>query len=477
MHTKNTKAVILAIGIGTFMSSFDASVVNLAMPLIKAHFNVSLAMVEWIITSYLLVISTLLLTFGRLADLYGHKKIYSTGLVIFTAGSLLCGFSFNIVMLIICRILQATGAGMLYSTGPAIITDAVPPENRGKALSTTAIAVALGLCTGPVAGGALSSLFGWQSIFYINIPVGLLALFMVERTIETDGKTTKTPFDITGSILIFAALLFILLPLDLSSDHPLPPYLFIGALCIGAALIAGFILFELKTRFPLLKISLFKNRVFAASNIAALFIYMAQFIMVFLAPFYLENLRGYSALLSGFLYLPMPLATMCVAPISGTISDHFDSRYISSFGALIMAGGLYLLSLLNATTSYTYIIFSMILTGFGFGMFQTPNNSAIMGNVPPENRGTASGTLATMRNIGMVMGVAVSGALFALYKHRAITLYTPQNLSEQTLQTNSFVYALHHTFVIATGVALIAMSASFIKGKVKTERERIAEKA
>ncbi|MEI6100733.1 MAG: MFS transporter, partial [Eubacteriales bacterium] len=161
---KKVKLIILSVGIGTFMASLDSSVVNLAMPLIKSDFQVTISMVEWIITAYLLVVSSLLLTFGRIADLYGYKKVYLAGFAIFTAGSLLCGFSVNIIMLIACRVVQALGAGMRFSTGPAIITNAVPPKSRGRALSITAIAVALGLCTGPVVGGTLSTLFGWQSI-------------------------------------------------------------------------------------------------------------------------------------------------------------------------------------------------------------------------------------------------------------------------------------------------------------------------
>ncbi len=466
MKNRKTAAVVLAVGIGTFMSSLDTSVVNLAMPLIKNEFGVSISMVEWIVTAYLLVISSLLLTFGRISDIYGHKKVYLTGFVIFTAGSLLCGLSSNITMLIACRIVQALGAGMLFSTGPAIITNSVPASSRGRALSVTAIAVALGLCVGPVVGGTLSTVLGWQSVFFINIPIGLLGIFVVIRNIPQDGKSIPVPFDIAGSVMIFIALLFILLPLNISGDYNIPLALFVSLIAAGLLLIACFVMLESRCRYPMLNISLFKNRVFTASNAAALFIFMAQFIMVFLAPFYLENLRGYSALLSGLLYLPMPLATMCVAPVSGMVSDRFDSRYISSFGALAMACGLFMLSFLNIGTSIAYIVISMVITGIGFGMFQTPNNSSVMGNVPAENRGTASGTLATMRNVGMVIGVAVSGALFSFYQNKMTEVYSSQGQSGVILSNNAFSYALHITFVTAAIVALIAMTASFIKGKV-----------
>jgi len=466
MKDKKTIAIVLAIGIGTFMSALDSSVVNLAMPMIKHHFNASLSMVEWIVTAYLLIVSSLLLTFGRISDLYGQKRVYSTGFIIFIIGSLLCGLSTNILMLILCRVIQALGAGMLFSTGTAIITNAVPPEHRGKALSITAIAVALGLVAGPVIGGTLSTLCGWQSIFYINVPVGIFGYLMVMKNVPKDEKTKAVPFDLLGSVLIFIALLLFLLPLNLSGDYNIPPVLFVSSLAAGILTTVFFIFYEKKCPYPMLKISLFQNRVFSASSIAALFIYMAQFIMVFLVPFYLVNLRGYSTLLSGLLYMPMPIATMCIAPISGSLSDRFDSKFFSSAGAFIMAGGLLLLSFLQKDTAVGYIIFSMIVTGIGFGMFQTPNNSAIMGNAPKENRGTASGTLATMRNIGMALGVAISGAFFSFFEGKA------KESVPALSQNEIFTYALHLTFLIAAFVALIAMTASLVKGKVKTEKEK-----
>ncbi len=477
MKSKKTTAIVFAVGLGTFMSALDSGVVNLAMPLIRDEFGVSMSMVEWIVTAYLLVVSSLLLTFGRISDLYGQKKVYQTGFVLFTLGSLLCGLSVSIGMLIGARCVQALGAGMLFSTGPAIITNSVPPERRGKALSVTAISVALGLCAGPVIGGTLTTLAGWQSIFYINLPVGIIGMLLVRKNIPRDEKRETARFDIAGSGLVLVALLLILVPLSLSGDHDLPIGLFAGLIGGGLAMAALFVWFESRQKSPMLNIRLFSNRVFSASSVAALFIYMAQFIMVFLAPFYLQTLRGYSALMSGLIYLPMPLATMAIAPIAGTVSDKYDSRYISSIGALVMAGGLFMLSFLKAETSLVYIMAAMVVTGLGFGMFQTPNNSAIMGNVPPENRGTASGTLATMRNIGMALGVAISGALFSFVEGDAQAAFAAQGLADKALEQASFVQGLHITFLAAAGIALVSMAASFTKGRVKTQAQIEQEKS
>ena len=473
MTNKKTVAIIVSIGICTFMSALDSSVINLVIPLIKAEFNVSLSMVAWVVTGYLLMVSSLLLTYGRVSDLYGQKKINLAGLIIFTAGSVLCGLSRSIGMLIACRVVQAVGAGMIFATGPAIITNAVPAESRGRALSAVAVSVALGVSAGPVIGGFLATAIGWPSIFFINAPIGIVAIVMVIKNVpDIKPKVEKVRFDILGSVLVFFALLLILLPLNISGDYDISAAHFVGLVGAGVLLIAVFIVWELRHAHPMLDVRIFKNRVFAASNSAALFAYMAQFILIFLAPFYLQALRGFTPSFSGILYMSMPLASMVVAPISGALSDRVDSRFISSAGALIMAGGLFMLSFLDIGTPNAYFIVAMAVTGFGFGFFQTPNNSAIMGNVPAKNRGTASGTLATMRNIGMVLGVAVSGALFEFFSARATGAYTAAGLVGDVLADKVFVSAIHNTYLVAVAVALLSMTASLIKGRVMTEREK-----
>jgi EmrB/QacA subfamily drug resistance transporter len=457
------------------MSGLDTSVVNVAMPVIQTHFGVTMAMIEWIVIAYLLVLSSLLLTFGRLGDMYGQKKFYAAGLIVFSAGSLLCGLSVNIAMLIICRVVQALGAGMVFSTGPAIITNAVPATSRGKALSVPAIAVAIGICTGPALGGLLTTTFGWQSIFYVNVPVGILATVLTLVYIPKDEKTTAVPFDFVGSALIFFALLFILVPLTTANDYKLSTAVFWGLIATGAVIAIAFVLYERRCKYPMLNLDLFNNRVFAASNVALLFNFMAQFILVFLAPFYLENIRSFTPFNAGLLYMPMPLAAMVAAPISGMISDRFDSRFISSAGMGIMAVGLFMMSFFAVNTSLIYIIIAMVIAGLGVGMFQTPNNSAILGNVPQKYRGTASGTMSTMKYIGMAIGIAVSGASFLFWFNQGSTNFASRGLDGTALQQSSFVYALNITYILAAVVALVAMAASLAKGEVKTAAQLIEQ--
>ncbi|HBE80070.1 MAG TPA: MFS transporter, partial [Firmicutes bacterium] len=404
------RATLLAVAIGTFMGALDSSVVNLVLPNIGSYFHTTLSLVEWTIIAYLLVISSLLLAYGRLGDMYGHKQIYLLGFIIFTIGSLVCGLAKTIALLIIFRAFQAVGAGMLMAMGPAIVTDTVAPRDRGRALSVTAVAVACALTIGPVIGGFLTTAFGWQSIFFINIPIGIGGFLLAQRTIPRNDERTVQPFDPIGAVIIFAALISILLPLSLVEELGWTNFwilLFIG---IGLGLMVGFGFWERHIDYPLFDIRLFRNKLFAMSNISALLNYMAQNTIILLIPFYLQRLRGLPPNQAGLLYLPMPLATMMVAPISGTLSDRMDSRYISSAGMAIMAVGMGMLSYLKANSSDVFMMAGLIVVGFGIGLFQTPNNSAIMGAVPRDKTGVASGMLATMRNIGIVLGVAVSGA-------------------------------------------------------------------
>lgn len=459
---KKQALMLLSVALGTFMAALDASVVNIAAPVIRSHFNVPLSTVEWVITAYLLVVSSVLLFFGRLSDLYGQKRVYIAGFVVFTAGSALCGLAGSIGLLIGMRVAKAVGAGMMFATNSAIITASVPPERRGRAFSVNAIAVAVALSAGPVLGGALTSAFGWQSIFYINIPVGIIGVIMAARFIPADVRQPAVPMDVPGSVMIFGALFLLLLPLNrLGAGMAL--WLFVLLMGGGFALSAVFVLHQKRVPHPILSLSLFRSRVFSASLAAAILNYMAQYIMVFLTPFYLQTVRLFTPAHAGLLYMPMPLATLAIAPLAGVFSDKHDTRLLSSAGMGVMAAGLFFLSRLQADTPSWYIIMSMALTGVGSGLFQTPNNSALMGSAPAENRGVASGMLATARNIGMVLGVAFSGLLFSLFAGRAGGTGTAE-LAETS--PSAFVYAMRLTFIVAACVALGAMAASLTKGRM-----------
>lgn len=457
-----TGLMLFSVALGTFMSALDASVVNIAAPVIRDYFGVTLGTVQWVVTAYLIVVSSELLFFGRLSDIYGQKRVYITGFVIFTAGSALCSLSHSVGILIAFRVFQAVGAGMMFSTNSAIITHNVDERRRGRAFSINVMAVAIALSTGPVLGGALTGALGWQSIFYINVPVGVIGTALAVKFIPADSRKRSAPLDIPGSVLIFAALFLILLPLDQLSAG-ISVYAVVAMLLGGALLIVIFLRHETKTNEPLLAMGLFRIRVLSASLAAAMLNYTAQNIMIFLVPFYLQSLRLFSPAKAGLLYIPMPLTMLLVAPAAGYISDRFDTRVLSSAGMAVMAAGLFMLSFLGAATPLWYIVLSMIVTGLGCGMFQTPNNSAIMNSAPASSRGVASGMLATARNIGMVIGVGLSGALFSVFSGAA---GNSASLTGMAVDEPSFTSGLHMTFIIASVVALAAMAASLTKGRV-----------
>lgn len=461
------RQVIIAVAFGTFMAPLDSSVVNIALPRISSQFLAPLTTVEWVVMAYLLMTSSLLLTFGRMGDMYGHKKIYLTGFGIFTAGSLLCALSPSILFLILCRAIQAVGAGMMMSMGPAIVTDVTPPQERGRALGAVAVSVSVALAAGPVVGGFLTTKFGWPSIFYINIPIGILAILLGQKVIPSTRAPEAQPFDVKGSVTIFSALIMLLLPLSYAEKVGwLNPYI-LGSLAVGLVLLFFFVKLENRIRFPMMDLSLFRNRLFFMSNLSALLSYMAMFFIFLLMPFYLQQLRHLSPAAAGLLLIPSPLTTMLVAPAAGAVSDRVDTRYIASLGMAIMTFGIWLLGSLRVDSPVYLIITGMIIIGFGSGMFQTPNNSAIMGAVPPQRRGIASSLLATMRNLGMVLGVAISGAVFSSHLNYLNRTLPAKGLTAAEVRIEAFTGAMHLSFYIAASITAVAVITSLVRGANK----------
>lgn len=455
------RQIVLIIGVGTFMAALDASVVNIALPSISKYYGEPLYIIEWVIMSYLLIISSLLLTYGRLGDMYGHKKVYIGGFAVFSLGSLMCSLAPNIIALILSRMAQALGAGMIMSMGPAIITDFAPPQSRGKALGVNATAVAVASATGPVAGGFLTSHFGWQSIFYINIPIGIVGTILAYKVIPDTWKRELQTFDIKGAATVFFALISILLPLSYIEKYGWGNVYILTSLLLGLLLVLLFVRIEKTVRFPMVDLKLFQNRLFTMSNLSALINYMSQFSLMFLMPFYLQQLKGLPPSKAGLMLIPMPIVMMIVAPISGALSDRFDVRYISTTGMGLISVGIFLLSRLRLDSSDYYIMAVLALTGLGSGLFQTPNNSAIMGSVPGNRRGIASGMLATMRNIGMVLGVAISGAIFSSRMD-----YLEAILASEA---QAFLGALSFTFTVAALLAATAVLTSLARGTSRPE--------
>ncbi len=445
--------VLVAVGIGTFMSALDGSVVNTILPVIRSFFNSDVAAVEWAVVIYLLVVSSLLLTFGRLGDLRGHKRIYISGFLIFVAASATCGLAQSVEMLVISRGIQALGAAMLFANSPAILTRNFPTQQRGQALGMQAMMTYLGLTVGPSFGGWLAQTLGWRSVFYINVPIGLLAFSLSQVFIasEEPEQEKNERFDWIGAVLFSAGLIALLLGLNQGHEWGWISPAILGCAAAAAILLTIFVRIENRTASPMLDFSLFRSRLFSASTVSAILNYLAIYCVVFLMPFYLIQGRGWLPGQAGLILTAQPILMAITAPLSGFLSDRIGSRLLSTLGMAIMAAGLFLLSRLGPNSPDLQILASLAVTGLGTGMFISPNTSALMGSAPRQRQGIASGILATARNVGNVLGVGLAGAIFT-------------TITAQGSQSALFVAVQTGLLVGAFGAAVGALISS-IRGK------------
>ena len=403
---------LAVVGAGTFMSALDTSVVNVALPVIGKATRASVATVEWVVLAYLITVSSSLLVFGRLADIHGRRRIYMAGLLVFVAGSLGCGLSGTVGHLILARVFQAMGAAMLFALSPAILISAFPGKERGRALGMQATMTYLGVAAGPGLGGILTQHFGWPTIFYMNLPVGLLTALAAWKVLRPDRQNAGQPFDPAGAsamAVTLASLLFVLSKgRDLGWGHPLIQGLAGLAVCAAVS----FVVIERRSAHPALDLRLFLNRTFTASVLAAYLCYLASASVSFLIPFYLLTGAGYSASHAGLMMMAVPLAMMAVTGVSGTLSDKVGVRFPATAGMVLMTAGLFLLSGVRLSDSAGHLVVFLAVFGLGTGLFTAPNNSAIMGSVPRDRQGVAGAILAASRTVGFASGVALAGLIY-----------------------------------------------------------------
>jgi len=445
--------VLLAIGVGTFMSALDGSVVNTVLPVITRAFGADVATIEWVVVIYLLAISGLLLSLGRLGDLKGHKRVYVWGFVVFVASSALCGLAPAAEALIAARGVQALGAAILLANGPAILTKTFPAEQRGRALGLQATMTYLGLTVGPSFGGWLAQEYGWRSVFYINVPVGLLALVLSLRFIRQDRPdATSEAFDLAGAAAFVAGLVALLLALNQGHAWGWTSPAVLGLLAAAGLLLAGFVHIERRVSCPMLDLSLFRSRIFSAAAISAVLNYVSIYSITFLLPFYLIQGRGLNPAQAGLLLTAQPLVMAAAAPLSGALSDRIGSRVLATLGMLVLSAGLFVLSRLGPVSPLSLVTVGLMISGLGTGMFISPNSSALMGTAPRHRQGVAAGVLALARNLGMVLGVGLAGAILTTIqagREAADALFTATSLG----------------FLVASVVAILAALAAATRGR------------
>jgi EmrB/QacA subfamily drug resistance transporter len=462
-----------AVSIGIFMSTLDVSIVNISLPRIMGGLNTSFDAIQWVILAYLLTITSLLLAFGRLADLVGRKRVYIAGFVVFTIGNLAASLAPDVWALAGARALAGVGGAMLQANSIAITAAVFPERERGTALGISGTMVAAGLVAGPTVGGILTDFLGWRSVFWIAIPVGLLGIplaiaILREQHISVTGGRHE-PFDWTGSVLWAAFLFALLFALNQGAALGWGSSGIIASFVISGILLVAFVTTELRIAFPTVRLGLFKIWGFSAGSTALFCSFTSQQVPVFLLPFYLQLVRGMSARAAGVLLTTVPLAMAVAAPISGRLSDRYGSRGLATAGLLFVVGGFLLLArVTTATQANGPLIGTLLLMGVGLGMFQSPNNNFIFASVPRQQYGIASGFIATMRNAASSLGIAVWGAIETeeLTRH-GLTGDLEAAVNVPALRaavTPVFLNALHVAIYAAVAVLLVAVLFSALRG-------------
>lgn len=445
---------------GTFMSTLDSSIVNIALPTIRRELNAGDS-VEWIVLCYLLTTTSTLLIMGKLSDWVGRRQLYITGFCVFVFGSLLCGLAWNLWSLVGFRVVQGLGASMIYAVGPAIIGDAFAPKERGQALGLMGSIVAAGSSAGPVIGGLLLGKFGWSSIFFVNVPIGLLAIWRAWTILPDSPKVTNQRFDFVGAALFLVGVTTLLTGLDFG---PEPDYgwndtLVIGLLTIGAVLLLIFLWWEMRVSEPMLRLSLFRIRPYTAAILAAFCGFVASGGNLFVIPFFLQQLLKLTPEQAGLTLLAGPLTLSIVAPLGGYLSSRVSTRWLSSFGLLMAACGYFAFSFLDASWDWKDVIWRSSLVSLGFGLFQSPNSSSALNSAPLAQRGIASSMIAFMRNLGFVVGIALAAAVWYSTRNRYALAH---NTSPETIPAQ--LLGMHYAYLVMAGLVLTGALISFTRG-------------
>lgn len=452
------KYLLFTVGaIGTFMATLDGSILNVALPTISSDFAVSIEQIAWIVVTYSLTLISLMLLFGVWVDKKGYYFAYRFGYIFFIIGSAMCAFSTNFEFLIFSRIIQAIGTAMFAAIGPGMVTTVFGEKERGKGIGLMVMMVAGGFMVGPPLGGFLLNYFHWSVLFVINIPIGLLGLFMTLKFFKSVPKPElKRTLKIEGAASMSVALLATTFCMSEINSYPLYDYHIWGLALLALVMYGLFFYFESKPKTALIGLQVFSNRQFTSSIGAMLFMFMALSGITILIPFYLETIKGYAPNQVGLFLTIFPVMMFVFAPLSGRLSDKIGFQQLTIVGLLVLILGMYFLSDLTVDSTKGYIILSFVLLGMGVGIFNTPNSSALMGSVTEKHRAVTSSILGTTRNIGMSIGIALSTALF--------TYFQTQNSS---LGDKGVIFVKSYATVIyvSIGITGIALLFSFLRGQ------------
>ncbi|MFA5332144.1 MAG: MFS transporter [Methanoregula sp.] len=448
-------SVLIVVVLVAFLVHFDLSAVNIALPAIGSEFHMDAVSLSWVSTAYLLSTIVFLVPFGKLADIWGRKRIFFTGIGVFTGASFLLLLVFQAPLLILLRAVQGIGSAMIFATSTAILISVCEEGERGRMLGIYITAVYLGLSTGPFLGGVLTQVLGWKYIFLVNVPIGIAALLLLHARLHREWtECADEPFDLPGAVIYGATLVSGVVGLSL-----LPDIAGCALVALGLCGAAAFYVVERKTERPVFDLSLLtSNRVFARSSLTSLICYSATFAVAFLMSLELQIVGNFTPVHAGMILLVQPLMQAIVSPFTGRLSDRVEPGIVVSFGMGLVAVGLFLLIFVGSTTPVWYIVCALALLGVGFGFFASPNENAIMSSVERCFYGVAAGTLSTVRLMGQVFSMAIAALLFSLIIGR--TEITADS-------SDAFLVCLHILFALFTVLCIFGMVVSLKRGNLR----------
>lgn len=451
----NRTPVLIVATLSSFLTPFMASSVNIALPSIGREFAMSAVLMGWVATAYLLTAAMFLVPSGRLADIFGRKRVFTYGILLYTVSSLFLSVAPSAAIVISLRALQGIGGAMIFTTGTAMLTSVFPLGERGKVLGINVAAVYSGLTVGPFLGGFLTQHFGWRSVFLATVPLGMIVIFFIFRKLKGEWAEAKGErFEVTGAIIYSIALISIMYGLSV-----LPSFAGILLIISGILGILIFVRWERGTECPLFDMDLFRgNTVFALSNLAALINYSATFALTFLMSLYLQYIKGLSPQNAGLMIASQPVMQAIISPLAGRLSDRIEPRITTSLGMAMTFLGLFMFIFINEKTSLSFIVLNLMLVGFSVALFVSPNANAIMSSVDKKYLGVASGTMATMRMTGQVLSMGIAMLIFALFIGQV--QITPPCYHQ-------FLKGVKTIFTIFTFLCLGGIFASMTRGKLR----------
>ncbi|NMM53687.1 MFS transporter [Paenibacillus aquistagni] len=445
--------ILIVLNLFTFMSTLDGSIVNIALPVLSKELGLPIGQIQWVTTGYLMAICASILIFGRLGDIAGKIRIFKLGTIVFVIGSLLCGLSESLSFLIFARVVQALGASMTMANSQGIVTDIFPPQERGKSLGLIGTFVSLGSIAGPSLGGIIVSSLGWKYIFWVNIPIGLIAILMGQKVLPRDLVRVKAKVDAPGSMLFAIFIITLFAGLLLGQEIGYSSSWIMASLAAAVVTFVVFLRVEWKRPEPLVQLSLFKNPLFSVSILCGFLVFTANFCFNIIAPFYAQNMLNLSPFHAGFLLMLLPICMVIVAPISGAMSDKIGSELLTFAGLVVMVIAQFGLAYLHDGSSIITVGIWIAMQGIGSGLFQSPNNSLIMAQVPRTQLGSAGSVNSLVRNVGMVVGITLATTiLFQVMSARAghrVTGLIPG-------RPDIFLSGMHVVFTTSACICLVA---------------------